>query len=221
MYALSGLSVIAGVLAVFVGVGGAIGWWPLAGTPKAGMETITMALLVFNSVWILRWAYRQSAEGALRAVALLCTVSLCLCVGGDVVNFNLPDTYYRYGGVVKHDYLADSVRFFAPGYLLLLVAAVITMKRAPAFQTAKAVGVFVAGMVLGGASFAHMYLPGTASYVAWSTGLYCLLITSVGTSGVLLIYFFGVRNAPAGIWAVGVGLLLAALADAVIGSFWI
>jgi hypothetical protein len=48
-----------------------------------------------------------------------------------------------------------------------------------------------------------------------------MLITAVGISGVLLLLSLGLTKAPPMAWLVGLGLVLAAVADAVIGSFWL
>lgn len=79
----------------------------------------------------------------------------------------------------------------------------------------------LASPVLAVVSFATMYIPGTNAYVSWIIGGYTVLIAFVDASGILLVAAYGWRNAAPGIWAVAAGLILAPVADAVIGSFWI
>jgi hypothetical protein len=43
----------------------------------------------------------------------------------------------------------------------------------------------------------------------------------VGTFGFIIIYTFGGLKASYGVWLVGIGFILASVADSVIGRFWI
>lgn len=206
-------------------MGGLLGLWSVAGSNNErltllSIEAATMLVLVANSFAIKCWVYRTTTNPLYRRLGWLGFLSLALCFCGDVVNFNLPQTLYRHGGVVRHDYLADSVLFFAPGYLLLLAAVVLVTVRNNIGPTVWG-GIFVVAAVAGIASFASMHLPGTGFYVSMLTGGYSVLITAVGLSGVVLVICFGGVRASPGIWLVGLGLVLAAVADGIIGQFWL
>lgn len=220
------LSFTAWLAAVTVGLGGIIDLWSVTASPLArltvlAVEAAILCVLFINSLLILRWTYRNSAKRIHHSIAWLCFLSLCLCIGGDIVNFNLPQTYYRHGDIVKHDYLADSVLFFGPGYTLLLAAVLLSAKHLGGAGATWVLGMLGAALLLGGMSFFSIYIPGSGAYVAGITGSYSILITAVGISGLLLLAPYHVLQAPLSIWAICIGLALAALADAVIGTFWI
>jgi len=219
------LSLTAFLLAIMVAAAGLSGIWTVTGTNTERLsllliEALTVLLLIANSHGIRRWVYRHSNDPVARRVAWLCFIGLCLCFGGDIVNFNLPQTYFRHGEVIKHDYLADSVWLFAPGYLLLMVAALYLARSRGLSQKTMIVGLGL-GALMGAISFATLHLPGTGTYVSVITGFYSMLITAVGVSGVLLLLSYGLTQAPPMAWLVALGLVLAAVADAVIGSFWL
>lgn len=212
-------------MAIIDSAGGMLGLWSVTGGDAqrltiTAFEAVTMLLLLANSVAIWRSVHAAAEMVHLRTVATLCTLSLLVCLGGDVVNFNLPQSYYRHGDLIRHDYLADSVMFFAPGYSLLLAAVVLAWRTTGRPYWPLIVGLGVAAGV-GLLTFSSMHLPGTGTYVTAITGGYSIVITAVGISGVLLVWACGGVRARAGIWCVGGGLLLANLADAVIGQFWI
>ncbi|WP_157826749.1 hypothetical protein [Colwellia sp. 12G3] len=178
-----------------------------------------MALLV-NSYAIKNWVYRHSTSASHRFLAWITVVSLAMCVCGDVVNFNLPLTYYRYGGVIKHDYLADSVMFFGPGYFLFLVVA-CCIALTNGFKPKMLFITFVIGALIGAGSFISMHLTGTGTHVTIVTGIYAILITLVGVSGLVLLVALRKSTAIFGVCLVASGLVLATVADGVIGQFWI
>lgn len=202
-----------------------LGFWSITQEHQRGMilalETMVMLILFANSATLRHWLLVHSQDLLARRVAMLCMLSLAVCIGGDIENFNLPQTYFRHGDVVKHDYLADSVMYFAPGYALLL-AAVLMVVRARGVSWRTVTWVAVMSGLLGLLSFASMVLPNTGDYVAGITGAYSVLITWVGASAwLLLLAFGGWREASPLVRMVAFGLLLATVADAVIGSFWI
>jgi hypothetical protein len=179
-----------------------------------------LLVLLGNSLALKNWVYRNTTHSLYRQVAWLSIASLVLCIGGDLVNFNLPETYYRHGSVVKHDYLADSVWFFAPGYLLLLSAAVrVALDNGLGGLTIAGL-LSVAGLI-GGVSINAMHLPGTDVYVSAITGFYGVLITAVGASGLAFALSFEKSRLRPAVLLVGGGIVLAAIADSVIGQFWI
>ncbi len=219
------VSVVAVAMAIIDSVGGMLGLWSVTGGDTqrlwiTGFEAFVMLMLLANSVAIRRAIYADAALGDLRGVATLSTLSLLVCLGGDWVNFNIPQTYFRHGAVIRHDYLADSVMFFAPGYALLIAAVAVAFRQAGRPLKPLVVSWVVAAGV-GVVTLYSMHLPGTGLYVTAITGGYSVVITAVGLTGAMLIWGFGGLNASAGIWWVGGGVILANLADAVIGQFWI
>ena len=210
------------LVATIDATGGLLGLWSVVGDQRPVILLVEgglLLVLLLTSLAIRRWVYQQTADRSCRTVAWLSVLSIVLCIAGDLVNFNLPQTLYRHDGIVRHDYLADSVWFFAPGYLLLLAAVTLTTHRK--LKAGTPVLVYLAAALFGGISFASMHLENTGWYVSAITGSYAVFITVVGASGIVLILAFGGRHAPLGVWLVGAGLLLAAMADAVIGQFWL
>ncbi len=216
-------SLIIWVIATIESIGGLCGFWSVTGEERLiilSIEGAVLIALLVNCYAIKNWVYRHSNKVSHRFLAWLTLVSLILCLCGDVVNFNLPLNYYQYGGIVKHDYLADSVSFFAPGYLLfLVVACCIALENG--FKPTRLFTLLVIASLIGAASFFSMHLPGTGSHVSTVTGAYAILITLVGMSG--LILFISLRKSPKkiAVWFVSGGLVLATIADGVIGQFWI
>jgi len=216
-------SLIIWVVATVDAIGGLWGFWSVTGKERLVVLSIEGAVLVgllANCYAIKNWVYCHSTDASHRIIAWITVASLALCVCGDVVNFNLPLTYYRYGGVVKHDYLADSVFFFGPGYFFFLVA-VCWVALAEGFKPKALFALLVIASLIGGASFISMHLPGTGEHVSIVVGTYAVLITLVGASGIVLL--MALRKSPArlGVWLVAMGLVLATVADGVIGQFWI
>lgn len=218
----SAASLVGALAALVVGGGGILGIWSSAASlPILAIELATLLLLLINSLLILRWVYEASPLSAHRRAAWLCFLSLVLCIGGDIINFNFPQTYFRHGDVVKHDYLAGSVIFFGPGYTLLLFAVLSAVWSSGQLRITGMALMLVTSIVLSGLSFSSMYIPGAGEYVGFITGGYSFLITLVGLSSVLLIHAYGGFGSSFGIWMIAIGLILAAIADAVIGAFWI
>lgn len=211
------------IIAAVDSIGGLNGLWTVEGDERPlilGAEFLMLLVLLANSFALKNWVYRNTTRPIYRQVAWLSIASLLLCIGGDLVNFNLPETYYRYGSVVKHDYLADSIWFFAPGYLLLLIACVRVA------QTNGMNGLPLAGMlsvagIIGGVSINAMHLPGTGDYVSAMTGFYGIFISIVGAGGLAFVLSFKKARLNPGVLLVGGGVILATLADSVIGQFWI
>lgn len=216
-------SLIIWLVATVESLGGLAGYWSITGNERFVILLIESAVLIallVNSYAIKNWVYRHSTETSHRVCAWLTLFALALCVCGDVVNFNLPQTYYRYGGIVKHDYLADSVTFFAPGYALFLTIACWFAISSGIKPKVLLIWIIIASLV-GAASFISMHLPDTGSHVSIVTGSYAVLITLVGASGFILITALRNSVKKRGVWLVAIGLVLAAVADGVIGQFWI
>ena len=181
----------------------------------------SLCLLMFNSVAISAWVFHQFKDKQLRFIAVLCSAALMLCTVGDVINFNLFQHYHRYATLIKHDYLIDSILFFAPGYSLLFLACVLAYKRQQAISQIKSILFMVVVLVISATSLASMYLDGAGIPILAMTGVYSVVVTSVGLMGLVLVVTYGGFHAPKPIIWVSLGLLLAALADAIIGAFWI
>ena len=204
-------------------VGSLLGVWSESGAEGPifwvvkGLVLLGLILLSFS---IKNWVYQNTSNSIHRKVAWLSFASLFVCLGGDIVNANFPNTFYRYDGVVKHDYLAESVVFFGPGYFLLLVNGVFVAINNKVKGQIIYLSILVGGL-LGAASLLLLHLPGTGVFITAMTGGYSALIGAVGIFGVVIIHSFGGMRASLGPWLVGLGFMLACVADAVIGNFWI
>lgn len=181
----------------------------------------SLCLLMFNSVAISAWVFHQFKDKQLRFIAVLCSAALMLCTVGDVINFNLSQHYHRYATLIKHDYLIDSILFFAPGYSLLFLACVLAYKRQQAISQLKSILFMVVVLVISATSLASMYLDGAGIPILAMTGVYSVVVTAVALMGLMLVIAYGGFHAPKPIMWVSLGLFLAALADAIIGAFWI
>lgn len=220
-YALVSLGLSA--VALLDAIGSLLGFWSVTATERnclLVLEGTVLLGLLLNSSAITRWVFRQTQDTRYRRVACLSLVSLLLCIGGDIVNFNIPEVFYRHGDVVMHDYLADSVWFFSPGYLLL-VAAVLQVARIQNVKISTMAAVLALAIIAAISSFLPMHLANTGSYVTVLTAIHAVVITMVGFSAILLLMALGGIKAPANVWMVATGLLLACVADALIGNFWI
>ncbi|HBX72074.1 hypothetical protein [Haliea sp.] len=185
---------------------------------KAVLAALEMALLgglLWNGWRIHRWVYRTSkAQARSCAVADLTVFGLAVCLLGDAVNRNVPARFYSYDNVVQHSYLADSVWFFFPGYALLIAAVwLATAGRVSPVWRALSLAVAAAG---GGFAFSQVLLPGTATYIAWLTGAYSVLIALMLPCALWIWLAFG----RSGRW-VALGAALATAADGLIGQFWL
>jgi len=215
-------SLIFGV-AIMDAVGSLLGFWSESGVrgqvllgPK-GLVLVGLVLLSFSTKY---WVYQRTSNPRHRMVARLSVASILLCMGGDIVNANVANSFYRYGGSVKHDYLAESVIFFGPGYFLLLVTGILialdtTVKGWVMYS------VLLIGALFGVVSLMSMHLPGTGVFVTAMTVGYAALIGAVALFGCVVVHSMGGMQASLGVWLVGLGFVLAGVADAVIGAFWI
>lgn len=187
-------------------------------TVFALVEMGLLLLLLWNGWRIRRWVHSiqvaTNRSPTLTKVATLVFASLTLCVIGDTVNRNFAQVYYAHDTVIEHSYLVDSVWFFLPGYALFVLAAwratagrVPTLLRWPAL---------VIAAVAGGASFADMVLPGISPYVMLMTGSYTVVIALMVPVALWIAVALGVHA-----WPVAVGAVLATVADALIGQFWL
>jgi hypothetical protein len=158
-------------------------------------------------------------DPVIRKVAGLVCAALILSVFGDIVNLNLSESYYRHGEYIKHDYLVDSIWFFMPAYLCYCVAFGVWLRYQGVRLKALVLSCLVAGSV-GLISYLGMFNPNAGSYVVSLSALYSMVIA------LPLAFAFSLLS-----WAksfarfsrvlLATGLLLATLADAVIGQFWL
>jgi len=217
------VSLLVWLAATVDAIGGLLGFWSVNGRERPwvlGAEALMLLVLFANSLALKRWVYRNTTRSLYRQVAWLSVGSLALCICGDLVNFNLPQTFHRHSDLVRHDYLADSVWFFAPGYLLLLVA-VVKIALANDLNGLVVIVILTLAAVIGSVVIYTMHLPGTGDYVSAMTGFYGAFITVVGASGLVFVLSLGKARCEPAVLLVGAGIVLAAVADSVIGQFWI
>lgn len=213
------------VLATAMSIAGLSGVWVINGADIERIwfgvaELVLIVLLLINGFSIKRWVFDHSNSLLARQVAWLCVLSLGLCVAGDVVNRNFAQLFYQHGSVVKHDYLVDSVLFFAPGYLLLALA----LWRVAVVKGVSSSFMAVSGGLFGGVgllSFFGMANFAAGDYVLGITGSYTIVIGVISASGLWLLKAYGGLSAPRSLWLVAIGAILATVADALIGNFWI
>ncbi|CAH9062071.1 hypothetical protein PSECIP111854_02939 [Pseudoalteromonas sp. CIP111854] len=214
------ISLIAFMCAVIDAIGGMLGYWSVSNSQSRyyifGFELLTLCLLVVNSFLIAH--YLRTSKTQFR-LAVLCFIALVFCVLGDIVNFNLGGEYYGKGDVIKHDYLIDSIWFFGPGYLLIVVALMQILLQ---FYQPKVLLVCVIGsLLLATLSYTNMVILGSGVYIISMAFFYSLVISLPALCGVLLLLAYGFNKAPICIWVISLGLVLASIADAIIGQFWL
>lgn len=181
-------------------------------------EMLLIGLLVWNG-WRIRRSVATASAGHPHArrmnnIALLCFVALAVCSLGDAVNRNFTGLHFAYDEVIRHSYLADSVWFFFPGYLLFLVAGWrATRQRVASHWFAP---LLILAGVSGAISFSTLVLPGTSGYVKAMTAPYTMLISMMVPVGWWCWLAFGRKGI-----GIAAGAVLATLADALIGSFWL
>ena len=211
------------LIALIDSAGALLGFWSIEGQERniiLTIEIMVLFALFINSLMIKRWVFRNTKNSAIIKIAWLSFLALCFCLLGDVTNFNLPETFYRYESVIKHDYLVDSIYFFLPGYTLLLLAGIRAIELKSKDKRFIRYPV-IAGCVVGMISMVMMHLPNTGLFITISTGIYAMLIGVVGFTGFAFILSCGGLKATKNELLVGAGFILAAVADAIIGNFWI
>lgn len=178
-------------------------------------EILLVLALLANTFLFLRFAQRNHWPQQAQLVALGCIVSLGLCLLGDIVNKNFLQSYYAYDAWVKHSYLISSISFFFPGYFILLLTTISCCYRH--LKLWWLLAMLAASVVIGVFAWMDLVVPDMAGTTRITTLAYSILITAVGLSGVLVWKVYRQRL----IFVVTIGLALAALADALIGQFWI
>ncbi|UUO24260.1 hypothetical protein FGD67_14255 [Colwellia sp. M166] len=183
------------------------------------VELLTMALLILNAVTIRNFIAKQNCANAYR-FSKICLYSLLFCAAGDIVNRNFPQLFYQYDEVIKHSYLADSVLFFFPGYLMLVIGiAHLAIKSGLSKKWLVISTLLVTVVAL--VTYRDMHLLTTNSVFTFITASYSILVSILALSAIWLIMSCTQTKIPVRLWYVAVGLVLAMIADALIGKFWI
>lgn len=192
-----------------------LGSWPalVRDRPLLGLVEMVLLLVLLGNGWRIRqWTAR--AHPPALPLATLAFTALALCVAGDLVNRNFGQHYFRHDAVIEHSYLVDSVLFFFPGYALLLYASwQATRARVPRWLQAPAL---VVGALAGVATFLDLAPAGMSLYATALTAAYTVLISLMVVAALWIAVAFGVAGV-----LVALGALLATVADALIGHFWL
>lgn len=185
--------------------------WHLYGV----VELLLVAGLLCQGWRIRRWSVATGQSAAVQQMAHLCLYSLLLCGLGDVVNRNFLARYHPWDDVIKHGYLVESIVFFFPAYALVVVANWRLAARhiQPAVRR---LTVLVAALV-GVFAYLGSHDPRVNAVAAGAMLVYTVLHALMVLSAVWLVRAHGWRVSR---WVVS-GVLLAAVADALIGQFWI
>lgn len=181
-------------------------------------STVEMLLVVglLTQSWQIRqWSRQTGQTEEVQATAKLCFYSLLFCGLGDLVNRNYLEQYYLWDDVIKHSYLVNSILFFFPGYLLVLVA---TQRLTRSHVTAKEAGIGTAvALIVGTLAFVNDYKAEVHPLSSAAIWIYTLLHVVMAFSTLGLIKTYGW---PASALVV-IGILLAPIADVFIGNFWV
>ena len=183
------------------------------------VELVTIALLLLNAIAIMRFTALQHCVVAFR-FSKLCLYSLIFCAIGDIVNRNFAQLFYQYDTLIKHSYLADSVVFFFPGYLILVIAiAHLAIGHGLSKKLIAATSLISATIAL--ITYQDMHLTGTGKFLTLITVSYSVLVSILALSALWLIKSLSQYKVPFRIYCAACGLVLAMVADVVIGQFWI
>ncbi len=179
------------------------------------VELLLVAGLLYQGWRIWQWAVASGQGALVQQVARLCFYSLLLCGLGDIVNRNYFERYYQWDEVIRHGYLIQSIVFFFPGYALVLVAnwrlgAPHVRQRTVVLGTLAALGV-------GALAFFGSYDPRVNALASAAMLAYTLLHAVLVVSVVWVVRACGWSASS----LVAIGVFLAAVADALIGHFWI
>lgn len=194
-------------------------------SPTVGILEMALLLLLAANGIRLRHMHPTSHNNASAEVADWTLASLLICLGGDLVNRNFQQHFYMRDTHTQHSYLADSVWFFAPGYAAFIVAAWRATSGLVSDRARLASLVLVS--LIGILTFWDLLPAGTGLYVTVMTGPYTVVIAlMVPAGGWIAVAFGGFLSGKdsvrvPGAWAVAVGAVLATVADAIIGHFWL
>ena len=152
----------------------------------------------------------------IRGVSCLLMLSLILASGGDLINKNLQQEAFAYDQWIQHSYLIDSMLCFFPAYSLVLWAVLSTC-RSQWQSRGRALLLTAAVLVLGSLAWWDTYHVNMAWLPAAAIWAYSVLMLGLLLSAVLLARQWDWRQS----WPVMLGLALAAVADGLIGQFWL
>jgi hypothetical protein len=182
-------------------------------------ELLTMALVVINSIAIVRFIAQQNNPLAY-LVSRLCLYSLLLCFIGDIVNRNFLQQFYQYDEIIKHSYLADSVLFFFPGYLLIVGAIAyfaIIKNLSKYFVIISALLATIVALY----TYNDMHITGSSTILTIMTSSYSILVSILAMSAIWLLKALSWQKMSIRFWLAALGVILAMVADVIIGQFWI
>ena len=179
------------------------------------VEMLLVVLLAWQGWRIIGWARAMGRGVLVERTAVWCFVSLVLCALGDLVNRNYLRQYFQWDGVIRHSYLITAIWFFLPGYAVIV--GVNRMVTRSAVSRRFAVVTAVVAAALGAIAFAADHVAGMGRYPATMIPLYSMVLAVLAGSTIWLVKTFGWRPSA----VVVIGCLLAPVADALIGKFWI
>lgn len=179
------------------------------------VEMVLVAALLAQGWRIVRWARATGQPAMVVRVARLCFVSLALCALGDLVNRNYLEQHYQWDDVLRASFLVTAIWCFFPGYAVIIgVNRVITRTRV---STGYAAGSGALAVVAGVVAYGTNHDPAMSPYASGMILAYTAMLAVLGASTIWLVRTYG--------WAASkvpvVGCLLALVADAIIGNFWI
>ncbi|CCQ10468.1 hypothetical protein PALB_13350 [Pseudoalteromonas luteoviolacea B = ATCC 29581] len=206
LWVLSALSIVSSVSGAFSELGSVLKISAMLG----------LCLFAINN-WL---SVRKDNDDTLTAIAGLTSLALLFSVVGDVINLNLLDQFYGYSLIIKHDYLADSVWFFAPAYAAFMVACWLWLRVYKIGYWYFALSL-VGGGVLGSLSYLSMMRTGTSGYVLYMTFFYAAFITLPTVFAFWFMYVATKHPVKKPLFSIAIGLILATVADALIGQFWL
>lgn len=197
-----------------------LGWIPAASDMQTAValslvEMLLMFVVLALAAFIVLWCRREPQAQALVPVAWLNLIGLLFCTLGDGVNKNFAEQYFSYDQVIRHSYLIDSIFCFFPGYGLMIIAMILAVRgRVAPRHWILPLGL---AMVLGGLAFHDLWRAEMDPQASVMMLAYSCLISAVGLMAWPLLRAYSWRQLG---W-VALGAVLATLADALIGRFWI
>ncbi len=183
------------------------------------VELVTMLLVIINAIAIMRYVAQQQSSLAF-LLSRLCLYALILCFFGDVVNRNFLQQFYQYDDVIKHSYLAASVIFFFPGYLII-VAAMTYLAIVKGLSKGFIIATALLAAFIALYTYNDMHIAGSGFILTVMTSSYSVLVSILAISAIWLLKALSWRQVPVRIWLAALGVILAMVADAIIGQFWI
>jgi hypothetical protein len=194
-------------------------WWSAA-------EMLLMLVLLSVAIqwwWRVRCLNNESSPSELSVsqrlllvrISGLLALSLALASGGDLINKNLQQEAFAYDQWIQHSYLIDSIICFFPAYSLVLWAVLSVCQQR--WQGCLRIGFVVTMFTLGSLVWWDSYDARMAWLPAVAIWMYSVLMLGLVLSAALLAYHWGWRRS----WPVVLGLVLAVVADGLIGQFWL